>query len=345
MDTGRLERVLIIKPSSLGDIIHALPVASSVKSALPHVRIDWVAGGGYAELLEDNPAVDRVIAFDRGMLKGPGRMGRLISFLTELRREHYDLVIDLQGLLRSALIAFACRARLRAGFANAREGAPFFYNVKVPVAGPRMHAVDRYLLVPRQLGIMGGSSGFTIALGPKHVEDALRVLGEAGISDGDTFVAVAPSARWETKRWDAARFVEVANRLYTEKGVKSVFIGTKDDALVLDGVGGGLVQKGAAAFGKTGIKSLSALFQRAAAIITNDSGPMHIAAAVGTPAVAIFGPTDPGLTGPYGEGHRVISMDLDCAPCFKRNCPDTRCLSGITTDEVYRAVTEILERR
>lgn len=344
MDNGRLERVLIIKPSSLGDIIHALPVASSIKSALPGVGIDWVAGRGYAELLEGNPAVDRVIIFDRGMLDGPGKSGRLRFFLRELRRERYSLVIDLQGLLRSALMALACRSPLRVGFDNAREGATLFYNVKVPVANPRMHAVDRYLLVPEHMGIKGEDTGFAIKLKPEHDAEALRILREAGVPEGGAFVAMAPSARWETKRWEAAGFVEVANRLYAEKGIKSVFVGAASDARVLDGAGEGLAQKDARAFGRTSIKSLAALFKRAGAVLTNDSGPMHLAAAVGTATVAMFGPTDPGLTGPYGDGHRVLATGEDCSPCFRRSCPDVRCLSGITPDEVYEAVTEILER-
>ncbi|HLB25862.1 MAG TPA: glycosyltransferase family 9 protein, partial [Nitrospirota bacterium] len=134
MDNKRLAQVLIIKPSSMGDIIHALPVAAGLKAAMPGVSIDWVAAKGYEGLLSGNPAVRRVITFDRRMFKDGGGPAKLIGFVRELRREKYDLVIDLQGLLRSALMAFSCRAGRRLGLSDAREGAPFFYTetVRVP---------------------------------------------------------------------------------------------------------------------------------------------------------------------------------------------------------------------
>jgi lipopolysaccharide heptosyltransferase I len=343
LDTERLERVLIIKPSSLGDIIHALPVASSIKSAFPGVKIDWVVGKAYTELLEGNPDIERVIEFDRGMLKGPGRIGRLVSFARELRRERYDIVIDLQGLLRSALMAFACRAGVRAGFENAREGAPLFYSVRVKVPDRDMHAVDRYMLLPAMLGIRDTDTTFNLATGQQHLEQARKLLSEAGITEGTPFVAVAPSARWVTKRWDPASFADVSRELYSRFKVRSVYVGTAEDRSVMQGVDGWVPAGSAEIFGRTGIKTLSAVFKLANAVLTNDSGPMHIAAAAGTPTVALFGPTDPKRTGPYGEGHRVLTSDVECAPCFSRGCSDVRCLSGINPGDVLKALTEVLK--
>jgi len=342
LDTGRLERVLIIRPISLGDIIDALSLASSIKTALPGVRMDWVAGRAYTELLDGNPNVDRVIVFDRGMFKGPGRLGRLISFVRELRRDRYDLVIDLQGLLRSALMAFACRARVRAGFENAREGAPIFYTVKVQVPDRDMHAVDRYMLVPGMLGIRGPDASFTLVTDKEHEDAARELLSESGISQGAPFIAVAPSARWVTKRWDPSGFAGVSRELYRRYGVRSVFVGTAEDASVMDGADGWVPEGSAELFGRTGIKTLAAIFRMARAVLTNDSGPMHIAAAVGTPTVALFGPTEPKRTGPYGKGHTVLTAGVECAPCFKRDCRDVRCLAGINADKALEAVVEAI---
>ncbi|MBI5190014.1 MAG: glycosyltransferase family 9 protein [Nitrospirae bacterium] len=343
MDYRRLEKVLIIKPSSLGDVIHALPVASALKAALPAVGIDWVVGRGYEGVLEGNPAIGRVIVFDRNMLKGPGWSGRLMGFLRELRREHYDLVIDLQGLLRSGLITAACMADRSMGFANAREGATLFYTELVPVPATNIHAVDRYMLTLAHIGINTASPcEFSIRLSGEDRAEADALLEEFGIRPGEPFAAFAPSARWDTKRWPAANFVEVADRIHKGRGLKPVFVGTADEARLMDGVPDAPACRGGMAFGRTTLKVLGALLSRASVLVTNDSGPMHMAAAAGTPVVAVFGPTDPGKTGPYGDRHRVLTADIECRPCFRRSCDNVKCLSGVTAEQVYEAASSII---
>lgn len=343
MDTGRLERVLIIKPSSLGDVIHALPVASSIKRAVPGVKIDWVVSGAYAGLLEGNPDISRVIVFDRDILKGAGSISRLPRFVSELRRERYDVVLDLQGLLRSGLMALASRTKRRVGFENAREGAPLFYDVKVPVPDPDIHAVDLYMSVLASIGIKPSEAVFDMTVLPEDYRLAGELLAGAGIAPGEPFIAMAPSARWDTKRWPAARFVEVAILIYSGHGIKTVFVGTASDAALFDGIELGPGLHNSALFGKTSVRSLAALFKRARLVVTNDSGPMHIAAAVGTPTVAIFGPTDPVKTGPYGRAHKVVRAGCNCAPCMSRNCDTVKCLTGIPAGQVYDEVAKTLK--
>jgi heptosyltransferase-1 len=344
LDNRRLEKILIIKPSSLGDIIHALPVAAAIKAALPDGRIDWVAGKGYGEILEGNPAINRIITFDRGMLGGKGRAGRLSDFVRELRGERYDIVIDLMGLLRSALMAFACRADRRIGFANAREGAPWFYTEKVAVPAAVTHAVDRYMLVLSNMGIKPvGVTGFGIRIDEKDFAQADGLLKGIGIGPGEPFIAIAPSARWTTKRWPAEKFIKLAGRLQAEKGVKCVFLGSSEDSAILAGHGRDTSVADSALFGSTSLKGLAAILKKARLLVTNDSGPMHVAAAVGTPVVALFGPTDPARTGPYGRGHAVMTSGASCAPCFKRDCDTIKCLGDIGVDEVLRTVVKIME--
>ncbi|HEX9860894.1 MAG TPA: lipopolysaccharide heptosyltransferase II [Nitrospirota bacterium] len=343
MDNRRLERVLIIKPSSLGDVIHALPVASALRKALPGVKVDWVVSSAYAGLLEGNPDISRVIIFDRGMLRGADFIAKLLGLLSELRRERYDAVLDLQGLLRSGLMAFAARSGTRVGFANAREGATLFYSVKAPVPDINIHAVDRYMSVLSAVGVRPADAEFTLTVMPEDDAQAVDILNGAGIKPGERFIAAAPSARWETKRWPAARFVELARGLYEETGIKTVFVGTASDAELFTGLDLGDDLKGSSVFGKTSIRSLAALFKRAVVVVTNDSGPMHIAAAAGTPTVAIFGPTDPVRTGPYGKAHRVVASGIECVPCLKRNCETVRCLTGISTGQVMAEVMAIIK--
>jgi heptosyltransferase-1 len=346
LDNKRLSRVLIIKPSSLGDIIHALPVASAIKAAYPEARIDWVAGKGYEEILAGNPDVDRVITFDRRMFDGDGKLNRLSAFVKELRRERYDAVIDLQGLLRSALMVLACRRGRSIGFENAREGARFFYTEKITVKDESMHAVERYLLVLDRLGIKretAEAADFTMEIGLEDRERAGNLLKELGV-EGREFIAVAPSARWETKRWPADNFIRLANLLLEETGLPCVFVGTDADAYIMGGSAEKLIPGNVAAFGRTSIMGLAALLKKASVMVTNDSGPMHIAAAVGTPTVALFGPTDPSRTGPYGEKHSVVRTGCDCQPCFRKSCETVKCLTGMSVADVYNAVREVLCR-
>jgi len=340
LDNQGQGKFLIIKPSSLGDIIHALPVAAAIKAGIPDARIDWVAGKGYEEILEGNPAIRSVITFDRGMLRGKGRAASLLRLIKELRRERYDAVIDLQGLIRSALMAITSRSPRRIGFGNAREGAPFFYTDKITVPEGAIHAVDRYMLALAALGLKPGPvAGFHISISTDDEARADAVLRKKGIRPGEPFIAVTPSARWTAKRWPLDRFIEVSELILKEKGIKYILLGSSRDKELF---------KGAApvnsAFGETSLKGLAAVLKRAKVLLTNDSGPMHIAAAVGTPVAAIFGPTDPCRTGPYGKGHRVITAGMECSPCFRRECSGVKCLTGVTVEQVYNDILTMLER-
>ena len=345
MDSRRLKKVLIIKPSSLGDVIHALPVASALKADVPGVRVDWVIGKGYEELLEGNPDVDRLILFDRRMLKGAGGLGRLMSFVRELRRERYDAVIDLQGLLRSGLMTLACRSARKLGLADAREGSRYFYNETVTVPNVPMHAAERYMLVLAHLGVASPeTSRFTITVSQEALWQAQAVLKDAGIAPGEPFIAMAPSARWTAKRWAAPNFIELAAKLKKSEAIKTIFVGSDSDREVFEGLMDG-VPPGSTAFGRTTLKGLAALLGEASLLVTNDSGPMHMAAVVGTPVIAVFGPTDPRRTGPPGTGHTVVRADMECAPCFKKECDTLRCMESVSVEEVFDAVRRLLMER
>ncbi len=344
MDNRRLKKVLIIKPSSLGDIIHALPVANALKEAAPEINIDWAVFKAYEPLLAVHPSITNIIALDRQR----GGFREISRFARALRAEKYDAVIDLQGLLRSGLMTLACRAGTKIGFKNAREGAGLFYNEKIRVPSLEMHAVDRYLLTLGALGIAPPRTPqFNIATGPADLAEAGRILENAGIDEGEEFAAIAPSARWITKRWDAEKFSRLAVMLKERRGLKYIFIGSANEAGVMSGRED-IVGVESLAFGKTSLKGLAALLGRARLMITNDSGPMHIAAAMGTEVLAIFGPTISGRTGPYGRGHRVITSGAACSPCLKRECPEKNnmtCMKDITVEDVFRAAEEMLEEK
>ena len=343
-----MKKILIIKPSSLGDIIHALPVATAISRQISGVVIDWVVRPEYAEILQAHPAIRRIFFFDRGKWVRSSRMlqtlPEIIGMVRSIRQEHYDAVLDLQGLFRSGLLSFLSGSKLRLGFENAREFSTVFYNRKVKVPNEGIHAIDRYQLFLREMGIASPKLDYGLILPGEAVGFVEKLLVEEGIRSVRPLIALNPNARWETKQWLPDRFAVLADRLVDDLGAEVVFVGAASD--------GGWIQKILADVkkpvhnlaGKTTILQLAALLRKAALLVTCDSGPMHLAAAVGTKVLALFGPTDPVRTGPYGSENRVIQKDMDCSPCLRRSCPERThlCMEAITADEVFQEVKQML---
>jgi lipopolysaccharide heptosyltransferase I len=305
-------RILIVKPSSLGDVVHALPAVNLVRTQYPRAHIAWLINPEFKTILHRNPVIDSVIEFPR---RNPAALPSLIR---HLRRAQFDTVIDLQGLLRSGLLAFATGAHRRIGMSDSREGARLFHNEIVPVA--RCHAVDRYLAVAQHLGC--------------PTSPVLFPLGIDLPARKENWIAVNPSARWATKLWGDDRFAELVKRLPRNR---VVLTGSQADRARIDRIAHGCRNLA----GQTTLLELADLYARCAVVVTNDTGPMHIAAAVGTPVVAIFGPTDPDLTGPYGTRHTVLRTGIPCSPCFRDRCrhvPHMECMSAISVDQVIDAI-------
>jgi lipopolysaccharide heptosyltransferase II len=268
-------------------------------------------------------------------------VSRLIRLI---REEKYDAVLDLQGLFRSGVISYLSGARLRVGFANAREWAPLFYNRKISVPTVQMHAIDRYLLFLDQLGLSKEAFDYGLCMEEGAKVAVAKLLLQQGISGDGALIILNPNARWETKKWLPERFAALAGRLVNELDSQVVIIGTPSERKEAEGItaltGGRIINLA----GATGLLELGALLERADLMITCDSGPMHLAAAVGTRVLALFGPTDPARTGPYGQGHRVITKGIDCSPCLKRTCSKERleCMEAISVGEVFEEVRRIL---
>lgn len=321
-----IKKALIIKPSSLGDVIHGLPFLYALKKRFPACEVHWVIAKGLHGLLEGHPLISRLWIIDKDNWKKIHRMretaGELGELFRKLRREKYDAVIDLQGLLRSGVIAMATGSKVRIGFKEAREGSGLFYTHKV-AGGKGVHAVDRNLMVASFLGCDISEVKFPLSINDVELPFA-------------RYAVLVPGARWETKRWPPERFGELASLLPME----SVVVGGKGDEDIASRVVANSKGKAVSLVGKTGLKELAGVIKGAAFVVSNDSGPMHIAAALGVPVFAIFGPTSPALTGPYGNAHLIIKADVECAPCFKRKCGHVRCLESITVKEVYGAIKD-----
>ena len=216
-------RILIIKPSSFGDVIHAMPVLHGLRSRFPKARISWLVANSCAGLLEGHPDLDEVIRFDR---KRYGRIGRnlgptieFVRFLGALRSRRFDLVLDLQGLFRSGFMTLATGACERLGFANAREFAPLFYTRRIAVKDMDMHAVDRNYLFARTLGFGDLPVAFNMPVRAEAARAVVEVLAGHGIAPGQPYAVMGPGTRWETKRWPAAGFAEIARRIRSEFGL------------------------------------------------------------------------------------------------------------------------------
>lgn len=336
------QRILFIKPSSLGDIVHALPTFAALRARYPKAQITWLVKQEWASLVE------RVEDLDRVWPVHPGVTG-WVGEAPGLRREEFDLAVDLQGLFRSGAMAWLAGCPIRIGFTNAREGSPIFYTDRVVVPTQDMHAVDRYLLIAEALGALHQATPRFVFQDRKADREAVSVLlKKHGLSADRPWIAFNVSARWPTKRWPLASFAAVADRLMADGlGPIAVIGGPADrnDALEVAGL---MRRKPTVLTGETAPGLLPALLRTAAVMVTNDSGPMHVAAAVGTPVVALFGPTSPVRTGPYGRGHHVLQTRVACSPCFRRRCsnPDRlACLTGVTSEQVVEAVQRVFERK
>ncbi len=344
--SGReFERVLLIKPSSLGDLVHALPVLHGLRRRYPRAVIDWLAGNSFAPLVEGHPDVTEVIRFDRKrygrMLRDPRIALEFAGFVRRLNRRRYDLVVDLQGLFRSGLMAAATAAPVRLGFRAAREGAWVFYTHHLKADAETTHAVDRNYLVSRMLGFEDVPITFDLAVTAAERERARVLLADAGLGHDAAFAAILPGARWDTKRWSTERFGVVVDELERQQGLKSVLLAGPDEADICSQVADHCSSPPANLAGRTTLRELAAVLERASVVICHDSAPMHVASALGVPLVSILGPTNPARTGAYGPNARVLQAEFSCVPCYLRRLSqcryDHRCMTAITPDDVVAA--------
>jgi lipopolysaccharide heptosyltransferase I len=326
------KRVLIIKPSAIGDVVHALPVLPRLRKLWPDAKLTWLITPACAALVQNHPFIDEVILFQRKRWGrgwyNPAALWDLGGFLHDLRQRNFDLVIDLQGLFRSAWVAGASGAPRRIGFANAREFAPLFYNELVDCSWEHDHAVDRYLKIASTLGCPNGPVEFVFAVG-----DQDRKYIEGLIPAETPFAVLMPGANWATKRWPVERYAELAKVLKDRFGLESVTAGASADIKLAKTVNAKFDVTG-----KTTLRQIVALLERAKLVIGNDTGPMHMAAAMGVPLVTPYGPTNPERTGPFGRDDSVVLLDLPCSPCYSRTCSHHSCMEWLKVDHVLAVV-------
>lgn len=334
--------ILIIKMSAIGDVIHALPVASALKARYPEAHITWIVEKPAYELLTNNPDVDDIVLFDkpgfkslRGIIANGPKLSR------SLKACNFDLALDLQGLFKSAAVSLLSGAKLRLGYCNMREGSGL---VSRPVCGPNQtgHVVDRYLDVVRSIGAYVDEPVFPVIITENEAQAAIDTASHAGLEFNKPYVVLAPGTNWPTKRWPTASYAQLADKLARETEYQVVITGGSGDA----GLASQIVSRSSTGVvdltGKTGLKQLAHILKNAKAFIGSDSGPMHLAVALGTPVVAMFGPSDPDRNGPYRGNNVVITVDRKCVRCQKKRC-EQECLQDIAVDSVFEKTAQLLK--
>jgi heptosyltransferase-1 len=370
--SAEFSRILLIKPSALGDVVHTLPVLVKLRARYPRARIDWLITPENAEVVRYHPALSNVVLFARRDFSKRGRRWRaFLSFfdlLKQIRRAKYELVIDMHGQVRSAFFALISGARVRIGFdrpikrgltvsaehdlknipshgwRGAREASWIAYTHRIPIPTLDVHAIDRYLWVAPLLGLDDNPPDLAIHLSPQATDRVNRLLEEHGVPESKPLVVLVPGTIWETKHWTIEGFAGVA-RQFLQDGFAVALAGTRRDQQRCR-------QIAAAAAGtcdlsgKTTPADLAALIRRAEVAVTNDSGSMHVAVSLGKPMVSVFGPTNPVHIGPYERPESVVRVDLPCSPCNYRRlsqCPfDHACMKQVTSEMVVERVRKIL---
>lgn len=328
-------KILIIKPSSLGDIIHAFPALSIIRKSFPTSYIAWLINDNFKSILEGHPYLDEIIAFPRYLFlkKGSG-------FLKELKARRFDITIDLQGLLRSALISFYSGAGERIGFRSGRELSGLFYTRPIDIRRDVQHAVDRNVHLASS--ICGGIFDIDFAFNISH-RAAISIealLHEMNVHD--EIIAMSPATRWPSKMWIEHRWAAVADEL-SEKGT-IFFLGGPGEEGIIKGIMDKMKRTSFSITGKLTLQELAAFLSRSRLLITVDNGIMHLASALHVPVVSLFGPTDPARCGPYGQDNGVIMPDIDCKGCYNKKCNEMKCMQDISADMVLSKAKHILNK-
>ncbi|HET7909978.1 MAG TPA: putative lipopolysaccharide heptosyltransferase III [Nitrospira sp.] len=330
--------VLTIKLRYLGDVLLATPTLHSLKSAYPGAKLTALVNRGTEDILKGNPDVDEILSLDRGSIFQQSR------FVLDIRRRGFDTVVDLTDGDRAAFLTWMSGARVRIGF-NAEERWTGRCYTTVVSGRPGAHRINRDLAALVPLGIEAGDGIPQIWLGPEDEAFADQLAAQVGIPRDRPCVVFQPGARYWFKAWPPERFAELGDRLNDRFDCQILVCGSAQEAALAQAVVDRAKSRLLNIAGRSDVRTLAALLKRSALFVGNDTGAMHIAAAVGTPVVGLFGPSNPAEWGPRGARVKTIYKGLDCRVCFHPTCRrgEDNCMKLITVDEVMAAATRQIE--
>ncbi|MDI6641471.1 MAG: lipopolysaccharide heptosyltransferase II [Elusimicrobiota bacterium] len=339
-----MDKILILKPSGIGDIIHSLPVAYGLKTLYPNAKIYWVVFSRFEKILHNVSSVDKLILWNRF-----GGLKEYIRVIKQVRAEKFDLVIDLQALLRTALVSYFSQSKIRLAVSLSREFT-WIFEKPVEKFNAKMHAVDRNYQVVKYLSSLQTETATQpvpepisflpwIHLTDDEREIAKRLLVSSGKEINRPIVLFAVTSRGGHKIWPYYNFVQLINLITEEYNIIPVFLGMKEESSIVKKVTDGLKCEFIDLTGKTDLRIACSVVSFCKLVVGNDSALIHIATAMNVPVIGLYGPTEPAQVGPYGNKSIVICKKLPCAPCgIKTNCKNNRCMREIKPDEVYECV-------
>ncbi len=334
-------KILIIKPSSLGDVATCLPLVADLKYHFPESQIDWLISPAFDAMVRNHPDLHRCLYFDRSALAGwlwnPSSTRALRDLIGTLRHARYDVVIDAQGLMRSALLAWASGAAMRIGPGDAREGAKFLYTHRVDTHRHTQLAVDRMRLLQTPLAPLRDQVDFRLCVDP-----AAAVSIQTRLDSRRPYIALLPAARWNAKIWSPEGFAQLG-KLITQADMGVVILGAPVEISMCDALAAQIGPGAKSLAGKTHLAEMIAILAGANAVVGNDTGPLHVAAALKRPLIGLYGPTDEKSVGPWGQLHNVLRFAprgdyrRDGAPRGDEN------LQRLPAQQVWKKLQELLD--
>jgi len=345
---GAYENILLIKPSSLGDVVMALPALSALRRSFPQARITWLIRPEFAPLIEGHPHLDEIILFHRKSLgkawRDPAALRGLTSLISTLRRSRFDAVLDLQGLFRSASLAWLSGCKHRFGPIWRKELARYFYTTAIPPRLEWVHVVDYYI---KLVEVMGGADlrvEFVLPEKPEAAAAARDLLSRHGVDPG-RYAVLIPGSAQVSKCWPAERFAALADRLTSDHGLAVAATGSRAESPMIERIQGLAKHPIANLAGRTSLPELTELLRLAKLVVSNDTGPGHIAAALGKPLVMMFSWSNPLRVGPYRRPERIVAHDMSSRGLAIKSRNPLHSIQHITLEEVYAKVNEQLAGR
>jgi len=339
------DNILLIKPSSLGDIVLALPALSVLRRSLPQAKISWLIRPEFASLVAGHPHLDEIIPFDRERLGKvwyhPGAFGHLVTLISELRRRRFDAVLDLQGLFRTGSLGWLSGCPQRFGPVWGREFAHHFYTTAIPPRQQWVHVVDHYMKLVEAMGIEDRQVEFVLPERPDAAAAARALLSQHDLGPGG-YAVIIPGSAQVTKCWPAERFAALADRLAADHGLAVVATGGTSESEMIGTIQNAANQKIVNLAGRTSLPELVEILRSAALVVSNDTGPGHIAAALARPLVMMFSWSNPLRVGPYGRPECIVARDAADRGLAIKSTNPAHAIDHITLDEVYAKAAEQL---
>jgi heptosyltransferase-2 len=340
---GEPHNIIVRMPNWIGDLVMATPILSDLRKAFPHARITAMCRSPICELLQEDPEIDELFCFSKA--SGFGRRSEKRNVIEKLRQGKYDLGVLLTHSFSSAWWFWQGKITQRVGYDCNGRKLLLTDSMSLPNEIQKQHLVVTYKMLLELVGIPISDTPPRLYMTDKELEEARNLLSQHGVPAGAVVVGINPGATYgSAKCWLPERFQEVAKRLLKDPDVYLVFFGDQATSSLVREICQGLSQRAVNLAGMTSLRQLASLISLCDVLLTNDSGPMHIADALNTPIVALFGSTSEVVTGPYRSTGTVIHKHVDCSPCYQRTCPiDFRCMKRIEADEVYAAIQQTLK--